>query len=223
MAAAASGHGVRGRLRAHRRPSERGPALDLGDLFNVERNLDTTIFMLLAIVGFGVLIVSYVFGEVVDVAGDLGADIAGDGDFGDGLLNIHTISAFLAGFGAIGWLFSGYWGVDPLVSAFGGMLGGLPLAGSVVFMGRMLQRQAGSTNFGLDELVGTEAIVTLRIAPGSVGYIEYRRAGGRHRAVARSTRQTVIPEGTVVRIERVVGGEVIVTTESQATSAAGAE
>src|SRR5690606_11962171 len=91
-------HGVRGRLRAHRRPSERGPALDLGDLFNVERNLDTTIFMLLAIVGFGVLVVSYIVGEVVDVAGDLGADIGGDGHFGDGLLNIHTISAFLAGF-----------------------------------------------------------------------------------------------------------------------------
>jgi len=174
--------------------------------------------MLLAIVGFGVLVASYVFGEVADVAGDLGADF-GDGHIADGLINFHTVSAFLAGFGALGWLLSGYWDVDPLLSAFGGLLGGVPLAGAVLVMARALQSQAGSSNFTLTDLVGSEAVVTLRIAPGSVGYIEYRHAGGRHRAVARSEGDSVIPEGTIVQIKRVVGGEMLVATlDSQAGS-----
>ena len=198
-------------------------ALDIGDLFNVERSLDTTVFILLAVVGFGVLIVSYVLGEVTDVAGDLGADI-GDGDFADGLVNVHTVSAFLAGFGALGWLLSGYWGVDPLLSALGGLLGGIPLAGVVLLMGRALAGQAGSSNFTLTDLVGSEAVVTLRIAPGSVGYVEYHHAGGRHRAVARSDSEAVIPEGAIVQIKRVVGGEMLVAAlDSQAGSASTAE
>jgi len=165
-----------------------------------------------------VLVVSYIFGEVADVAGDFGADI-GDGDFADGLINVHTVSAFLAGFGALGWLLSGYWGVDPLLSALGGLLGGIPLAGAVLLMGRALHKQAGSSNFSLADLVGSEAVVTLRIAPGSVGYVEYRHAGGRHRAVARSDSDAVIPEGAIVQIKRVVGGEMLVATlDSQAGS-----
>ena len=189
----------------------KGRGLEIGGFFDVERSLDTTVFILLAVVGFGVLIVSYVFGEVADVAGDLGADI-GDGDFADGLVNIHTISAFLAGFGAIGWLLSGYWDVDPLLAALGGLLGGIPLAGAVVLMGRAMASQAGSSNFTLTDLVGSEAIVTLRIAPGSVGYVEYRHAGSRHRAVARSDSEAAIPEGAIVQIKRVVGGEMLVAT-----------
>jgi hypothetical protein len=203
----------------HSRPTidlrpRKGTRLDIGDFFNVERSLDTTVFILLAVVGFGVLVVSYIVGEVADVAGDFG-----DGDFADGVINTHTVSAFLAGFGALGWLLSGYWGVDPLLSALGGLLGGIPLAGSVLLMGRALAGQAGSSNFVLTDLVGSEAVVTLRIAPGSVGYVEYRHAGGRHRSVARSEAATVIPEGAIVQITRIVGGEMLVATrDSQSGS-----
>jgi hypothetical protein len=169
--------------------------------------------MLLALIGFGTLIASYLLGEVLDFAGEL-SDF-GDEGVTDGVVNLYTVSAFVSGFGAVGWLLSGYWGVDPLLSSVGGISGGIPLAALVVVLGRALARQAGSTNFTLDQLVGSDAVVTLRIAPGSVGYIEYRQAGGRHRAVARSNDGALIPEGTIVRVERVVGGDVMVTARNQ--------
>ena len=57
-----------------------------------------------------------------------------------------------------------------------------------------------------------------------VGYVEYRHAGGRHRAVARSDSDAVIPEGAIVQIKRVVGGEMLVAAlDSQTGSASTAE
>ncbi|MGE3857327.1 MAG: NfeD family protein [Dehalococcoidia bacterium] len=187
-----------------------GPVLGIGGLFNLEDSLDTTIFMVLALVGLALLVGSYVLGGAMDAAGDLGADIGG-GDLAGDVVNLHTLSAFLTGFGSLGWLLSGYWGVPPILSALGGLAGGVPMAGLVIWIGTMLQRQSGSSNFSLEDLVGTEAVVTLRMAPGSVGYVEYARGGGTYRAIARPAHGEEIPIGTLVTVTRVVGNELLVT------------
>lgn len=178
-------------------------------LFDLRDSLDTTIFMVMALIGFAILVGSYVVSGTLDAAGDLGADIGG-GEFADGVVNLHTISAFLAGFGSLGWLLSGYFGVDPMISAIGGVAGGVPLAGMVVWIGTLMQKQAGSSNYRLEDLIGTEAVVTLAMGPGAVGYVQYAKGGSTHRTIARPARDEVISIGTIVEITRVIGSELIV-------------
>ena len=58
------------------------------------------------------------------------------------------------------------------------------------------------------------AMVTLVIPERGVGRIQYERAGGTHTASARSASNTRIEQGSVVAIEGVVAGEVIVSSDS---------
>ena len=173
---------------------------------DLAQRADTVVFVMIALLAAGILVVSFLIGEVFDVASDIG-------DFDDpsaGLLNIQTVSAFLAGFGATGWLLSGYFDVPSLVAAGGGLVGGLPMGGVVIWMTKMFQKQEVSTTFTLEELVGVDAIVTLAVPATGAGRVQYSRAGGTHTAVARSASGLPIREGEIVVIRRVVGGTVLV-------------
>lgn len=185
--------------------------IDLLDFINVDigQETDTVIFMVIAIVAAALLIVTFLLGEAFEFFGD-----AVDLDDGGGIFNMQSIAAFLAGFGAIAWLLSGYFDVSSLVAAGAGVLGGIPMAGSVVLLTRTFMRQAASSGFVLADLIGEQAMVTLVIPERGVGRIQYERAGGTHTASARSARNTRIEQGSVVAIEGVVAGEVIVSSDN---------
>ncbi len=173
---------------------------------DLAQRADTLVFVLIALLAAAILIVSFLVGEVFDVASDL-ADFD---DPGAGLLNVQTVSAFLAGFGATGWLLSGYFDVPSLVAAAGGIVGGLPMGGVVVWMTKTFQKNEISTSFTLEDLVGADAVVTLAVPAGGTGRVRYSRAGGTHTAVARSASGEAIREGEIVVIQRIVGGTVFV-------------
>lgn len=173
---------------------------------DLAQRADTVVFMLIAVVAAGVLIITFLVGEVFDIAGDIG-DIGDLDDAGAGLLNVQTVAAFLAGFGSVGWLLAGYFDVPSLVAALGGIAGGLPMAGVVVALTRMFMRQEVSTTYALEDLVGAEGVVTLGIPASGVGRVQYARAGGTHTTPARSITREAIPQGSVVVVRRIVAGE----------------
>ena len=84
------------------------------------------------------------------------------------------------------------------------------MGAAAVMMSRLFMKQEVSTSFRVDELVGTEAMVTLAISATGVGRVQYAKAGGTHTTPARSQSQTAIPQGTVVVVRRVVGTELLV-------------
>jgi len=180
---------------------------DLLDFVNIDigQETDTVIFMAIAIVAALLLIVTFLLGEAFEFFGD-----AIDLDDGGGIFNMQSIAAFLAGFGSIAWLLSGYFGVQSLVAAAGGVAAGIPMAGSVVFLTRTFMRQSASSGFVLADLIGGDAMVTLSIPERGVGRIRYERSGGTHTATARSAGNERIEQGTVVTVESVVAGEVVV-------------
>jgi hypothetical protein len=178
--------------------------MDLGIGIDLGQRTDTVIFITIALVAVLVLVLSFVVGEVIDLASDVDIDGA------DGHLNVQTIAAFLAGFGSVGWLLSGYFDVPALVAAAGGVLGGLPMALLVAAMTRFFMKQAVSTNFSLADLVGDHVRVTLAIPATGVGRIQFERAGGTHTAAARSANQQPITVGQLVTVQSVVAGECIV-------------
>ena len=90
-------------------------AVDALQIFglNLAQRADTVVFVIIAVAAAAVLLISFLLGEVFGAASEIG-------DFDDpsgGLLNIQTVSAFLAGFGATGWLLSGYFDVPSLAAA----------------------------------------------------------------------------------------------------------
>jgi hypothetical protein len=191
--------------------------IDLLDLINIDigQQADTFIFMLIALLAAAMLIVTFLLGEAFEFFGD-----AVDIDDGGGIFNMQTMAAFLAGFGAIAWLLSGYFDVPSLVAALGGVAGGIPMAGMVVVLTRTFMRQSISTSFSLSELVGERALVTLAIPPRGVGRIQYERGGATHTATARSTVTERIEQGTVVTIDSVVAGEVVVRAAEESPASA---
>ncbi len=107
--------------------------------FDFGQEVDTVVFMAIAIVAALLLIVTFLLGEVFEFFGD-----AVDLDDGGGIFNMQSIAAFLAGFGSIAWLLSGYFSVPSLIAAAGGVAAGIPMAGSVVFLTRTFMRQAAT-------------------------------------------------------------------------------
>ena len=185
--------------------------IDLLDFVNVDvgQEVDTVVFMAIAIVAALLLVVTFLLGEAFEFFGD-----AVDIDDGGGIFNMQSIAAFLAGFGAIAWLLSGYFNVPSLVAAAGGVAAGVPMAGSVVFLTRAFMRQATSSGFVLADLVGGNALVTLSIPERGVGRIQYERSGGTHTATARSANNERIEQGSIVTIDSVIAGEVVVSNGS---------
>jgi len=182
--------------------------LDFIDV-NVGQEVDTVVFMAIAIVAALLLVVTFVMGEAFEFFGD-----ALDIDDGGGVFNMQSIAAFLAGFGSIAWLLSGYFEVPSLIAAAGGVAAGLPMAGVVVLMTRAFMRQSVSSGFNLTDLVGEDVLVSLTIPEQGVGRVQFARSGGTHTASARSAAKVRIQQGTVVTIESVVAGEVVVRATS---------
>ena len=185
--------------------------IDLLDFINVDigQETDTVIFMVIAIIAAALLIVTFLLGEAFEFFGD-----AIDIDDGGGIFNMQSIAAFLAGFGSIAWLLSGYFDVPSLVAALGGVAAGIPMAGSVVLLTRTFMRQSASSGFNLSDLVGENVLVTLTIPERGVGRVQFARSGGTHTASARSAGNVRIQQGSIVMVESVISGEVLVREAS---------
>lgn len=177
---------------------------------DVAQRADTVVFMIIALLAAAILIVTFLLGEVFDV---ISPELGGVDDAGAGLLNVQTVAAFLAGFGSVGWLLSGYFDVPSLYAAAGGVAGGIPMMAAVVLMTRLFLKQEISTSHALADLTGVQGIVTLAIREAAPGRVSYSMAGGTHTAPARSASGAAIPQGTVVVVKRVVAGELHVAPE----------
>jgi hypothetical protein len=166
----------------------------------LEWTTDLIIFAAIAGVSATLLVVSVLLGEVFEI---------GDAIFGDGegpiFIDSGTFFAFFTVFGATGWIASGQFDMAALPATGVAVAGGLVIGIPVGFMLRFFKKNAGATNYSLEETVGITGVVVLAIPEGSNGRVEVVLPGrGNQSMLARSTDGRPVQEGRLVNIDRVV-------------------
>ena len=171
------------------------------------------VFLGIASIGFLVLIVSFLSGELFD-HGDLAghdADFHGDVHMGGGvsIFSTRILSVFVTafgGFGAIG-IHLGH-GVE--ASTAMGVAGGLVFGTLIYLFASFLYSQQASSEVRVSDLAGNTAQVSVTIPKAGVGQVRCRLGESVVDKIARSQDGEPIPVNTVVKIEAVMGETVVV-------------
>ena len=184
--------------------------------------MDTTFLIYLVCFGVGLLftLVSGVLGGVFgghDAHGGV-ADTHAEGGFashempGFSPLSPTTLATFVTAFGGLGMVFHTIpatrppWFRVPLAA-----LGAFLAAAAVVWQFSAIFRRTQSSSEGrVATLVGLTAMLNSSIPADGVGEIAYVQGGSRYTAPARSEGGRPVPNGTAVKITRVIGTEFFV-------------
>jgi hypothetical protein len=167
------------------------------------------VFLGLAAIGFLLLGISFVVGELFDLGdwfGDHDVDASGGGpSFFSGRILSVFVTAF-GGFGAIG-IHLGY-GIG--VSTALGVASGLVFGTILYLFIRILHGQQASSDVHVSELLGRTAQVSVAIPKGGLGQVRCVLGETVVEKIARSREGEEIPANAVVRIEELVGETVLV-------------
>lgn len=184
--------------------------------------MDTIFLIYLVCFGVGLLftLVSGVLGGVFgghDAHGGV-ADTHAEGGFashempGFSPLSPTTLATFVTAFGGLGMVFHTIpatrppWFSVPLAA-----LGAFLAAAAVVWLfSAIFMRTQSSSEGRVATLVGLTAMLNTSIPADGVGEIAYVQGGSRYTAPARSEGGRPIPNGTAVKITRVIGTEFFV-------------
>jgi len=165
------------------------------------------VFLGIAALGLLFLVVSLIFGELLDDFGFHGGDGGVDGH---GIIDTRSLAVFVTafgGFGAVGIQA----GLSVFASSLVGLASGAVLGGAVALFGRFLYAQQSSSSLSATQLVGRTAQVTVTIPPGGVGQITCRVGEERVEKLARSREGDELKIGARVLVEEFVGDSVIVS------------
>jgi membrane protein implicated in regulation of membrane protease activity len=171
------------------------------------------VFLGIASIGFLILVVSFLSGELFE-HGDLAgheADFHGDlhGEAGVSILSTRILSVFITafgGFGAIGI----HLGYSTELSTVIGVAGGLVFGTIIYLFASFLFSQQASSEIRVSDLAGCIAQVTVAIPRAGVGQVRCTMGESVVEKIARSQDGEQIPLNTLVKIEAVVGETVVV-------------
>jgi membrane protein implicated in regulation of membrane protease activity len=177
------------------------------------------VFMTIGGIGFVLLLVALLLGEVFEAFGG-DADADGDGgdiDHGDGgpsVLSFRFIACFITGFGGGGSI-GYYYGLGYVLSSGIGLGSAVVLAGILYLIVKVLYKQQASSNVNMADLVGQIGTLSVAIPSGGVGQILLTFKGSSVSQMARSEDGTAIASGQTVIVKQVVGDNVIVGLQQQ--------
>ena len=174
-------------------------------------------FLTIMTIGFLVLLLSLLLGELSEHGGELIHDIAGDHDHGDGdhahggpsFFSVRIIAAFVTGFGGAGAV-GMYLEWHVVLSSLLGLAGAFALAGIVYAIVSFLFKQQASSNVEVANLAGEKAIVNVGIPENGLGEVTLIFRGRTVTQLARAKDGKAIMNGTSVTIMEVVGDQVLV-------------
>jgi len=166
-----------------------------------------TVFLVIAAVGFLLLMTSLFFGEIFEHF-----DATFDHDLehgGPGFFSTRVISVFVTAFGGFGAIATDYQ-FGPLAASGIGALSGFVLALPVYWFARFLYGQQASSDSRTSDLVGQTGRVVVAIPAGGVGQVRCRVGEELIDRLARARESIAIAENDAVVVEEVVGETVIV-------------
>jgi hypothetical protein len=161
-----------------------------------------TLLIVLFVIGVGYAVLSLIVGDVFGL------------EFHTGelpFLSPTIIATFLTVFGGIGYmlLHNTNWSALPVAGL--SLLIALGVSSVVLFLVVIpLQAAQKGTALSAKEMIGLEAKVIISIEALRLGEIVYEQGGTRHSAPAKAIEETVIPQGTQVRILGEMAGTFVV-------------
>ena len=191
----------------------------------------TVMYLALAALGVGYVVVSAIMGHIAeafdggngDGGHDGGHDAGGDGHGHHGVASFHfpffSPVALATLFGALGG-----WGLilrhGARVSDATSLVIAIPLAVATAYAvtyaaWRMVTASRGSISYRMTDLIGASAEVLTPIPAGGIGEVAALVGAQRHSGPARERDGREVPRGTVVKVVQVVGGTLLVTADGK--------
>ena len=163
-----------------------------------------TVFLVVGIVGTAIIVLSLVFGDLLEGVFD-----SIDVDAGGGAFSAPVVGSFLAAAGFGGALLMAGTSSGVLIGALGGGAVGFVMAGLALLLTRSLMRMRTDAPVRLDDLVARPAKVVTRIPDGGLGEVSLVHLGQPMKLNARA--EGAVPAGTeVVVIEVTSSSSVLV-------------
>jgi len=163
----------------------------------------------------------HVDGHTIDIGGHAGAPPDLGASIDHPAVNVTslspiTIASFVTAFGAFGLIGLGLFDSTPRGSLLWAAGGGFIIAVIAHFaFGYFLIAPQGSSEVRLNDILGSQAEVITPIPADSVGEIAFVAQGGRLTYTAKSANDTPIPRGSIVVIEKVIGGVALVRIQNE--------
>lgn len=175
------------------------------------------VFIILALSGFTFLMVTLIFGEIFDFAGDVAHDIVIEHEVsmdhpetgGPSPFSIRIIAAFLTGFGASGAIAS-FYKMNWIQSSGIGLCFGLLVGAIVYFLVSAMYKQQAQSGASLSEMVNLSGVVTVTIPKDGMGQVSVISKSCQSEHLAKSEDKSEIRNGTDVKVVRIVGGQLVV-------------
>lgn len=161
-------------------------------------------FLIIGAIGLALLIVTLVFGEVLDVF-DL--DVAG------GLLSGPVIASFLAAFGFGGALTMQATDVGVTGGALAGLASGAIVGGIAGGLTRSLMRMPTDASVRTGDLVGATAVVVTPIPEGGFGEVNVSHLGQTMKYNARASEPVDV--GTPVEVTAVLSSSALMVAPAE--------
>lgn len=170
------------------------------------------VFLAIFAVGFVILLVSALLGDLGDADGDM------DGDSGTTkVLSLKVVACFMIGFGMFASI-SNYWitadfkdqGMRNLVNLFVGLFGGLGVGGIGWWIISALLKQQATYKMETYDFIGVRTPLSLGIPEGGCGEVIFEMNGRKHSLSVRTTDGRALKTGIAVRITEMHGATALV-------------
>ncbi|MCX8103818.1 MAG: hypothetical protein N3E42_05235 [Candidatus Bipolaricaulota bacterium] len=164
-----------------------------------------TVFIILAVIGLILLLISAffgVFGDDIEAA----PEVEGGGPH---FLSLRSIAVFLTAFGTVGAI-ARYYNLSAMLSSLWGVLAGVAMSGIYIFAMHLVRSQEASSLIESKDLIGLTGRVTVAVPAEGLGEVSCTVKAQLTRRLARSKNRQAIPEGAIVKITDVQGDVVIV-------------
>lgn len=163
------------------------------------------VFVILAVIGLVLLLISAFFGFFGDDI-EAAPEVEGGGPH---FLSVRSIAVFLTAFGTVGAI-ARYYNLSVMLSSLWGVLAGAAMSGIYVLAMNLVRSQEASSLIESKDLIGLTGRVTVAIPPDGLGEVSCAVKAQLTRRLARSTNRQAIPEGALVKITDVQGDVVLV-------------
>ncbi|MGH9150877.1 MAG: hypothetical protein ACRD03_00395 [Acidimicrobiales bacterium] len=175
-----------------------------------------TVFLVVGIVGTAIIILSLVFGDLLEGVFD-----SIDVDAGAGALSAPVIGSFLSAAGFGGALVMAATNSGALIGALGGGAVGSAIAGLALLLTRSLMRMSTDASVRLEDLVARSGTVVTRIPDGGLGEVSLVHLGQRMKLNARA--EVAVPTGTEVVVIAVTSSSSVLVEPASTFWAPGSE
>ena len=166
-----------------------------------------TAFLVIGMVGVGLVVAALLFGDVLDGMLDF-VDLDASG----GLFSLPVIGSFIAAFGFGAALLMSGLSFSTGAALAGGLVAGATMGGAALGVTRALLNMPTDPTPRTQDLVGSLGTVITRIPPNGLGEVTIAQAGQRVKLNAKS--DVPIDSGTTVVVVDVTSPTSVVVTES---------